>query len=210
MTANRRRNRIVIAVALFGVAAVALAISRVATPADAAKARQARLWTWAARVPGVKTDDMSLAAKAAGAAGLDPATVRSVVASGKGRGVARLVSASSASGGVCFATTAPGEASSFSCRQPSTREAVLVRVVYGGSSLDSVDHVTVVGVGRGDVGSISVTRADGTLRTLALNRWRGFGYAADDPSSSPMALSAYGRNGSLIQRVDLGSFAAPG
>jgi hypothetical protein len=210
MTAKHRLNRIVIASGLFVVAALALGVSRVASPADAAKAKQERLWKWAARVPGVRTDGTPLAAEAARAAGLDPATVRSVVASGAGRGEARLVSASSRSGGACFAVTAFGQASSFSCRRPGAHEAVLVSVVYGGTSLDSVDHVTVVGVARGDVASASITTRDGAVRTLALNRWRGFGYATNDPSSSPLALSAYGRDGSLLQRVDLGSFAAPG
>jgi hypothetical protein len=213
MTINRpkmHRRIAVMAAGLLAVAAVALGITRVASSADAAKTEQARLWKWAARIPGVRTGDVPLATEAARAAGLDPATVSSVVARGAGRGEARLVSASSHAGGVCFAVTALGEASSFSCRRPGAQEAALIRVVYGGSSVDSVDHVTVVGVGRGDVGSISVTTTDGTVRALVLNRWRGFGYAAVDPGSLPTALSVYGKNGSLLQRVDLGSFAAPG
>jgi hypothetical protein len=208
MIAKHRRNRIVIASGFFVVAALALGVSRVASPADAAKAKQIRLWTWAARVPGVKTEQTPLAAEAARAAGLDPATVRSVVASGTGRGEARLVSAGSRSGGACFAVTAFGEASSFSCRRPG-KDALIIRVVNGGSSLGSVDHATVVGVGRGDVRSVSVTTEDGAVRTLVLNRWRGFGYTATDAGSFPAALSAYGTYGSLLQHVELGPLAAP-
>jgi hypothetical protein len=48
------------------------------------------------------------------------------------------------------------------------------------------------------------------VRALTLNRWRGFGYAASDPKSLPTTLSAYGKNGSLLQQVDLGSFVSPG
>jgi hypothetical protein len=210
MTAKYRRTRIVIASGLFVVAALALGVSRVASPADAAKAKQDRLWTWAARVPGVRMEDAPLAVEAARAAGLDTSTVRSVVATGTGRGVARLVSASSRSGGVCFAVTAVGETSNFSCRQLDGKDALIIRLVYGGSSLGSVDHATVVGVGRGDVGSVSVTTANGTVRTLAMNRWRGFGYAAVEAESLPTALSAYGKNGSLLQHVELGPIAAPG
>jgi hypothetical protein len=209
MTAKHRRNRIVIASGFFLVAALALGVSRIASPADAAKAKQDQLWRWAARVPGIRSGDSALAAEAARAAGLDPATVRSVVATGTGGGEARLVSASSRSGVVCFAITAPGQASSFSCRRPAATEAMVFRVVYGGSSLDSVDHATVVGVGRGDVGSVSVTTENGTVRTLALNRWRGFGYTAVDVGSFPTALSAYGKNGSLLQHAELGPLAAP-
>jgi hypothetical protein len=209
MTAKHRRNRIVVVGGFFLVAALALGISRVASPADAAKTKQDRLWRWAARVPGVRTEDVPLAAEAARAAGLDPATVRSVVASGTGRGEARLVSASSPSGGVCFALVAPGQASSFSCRRPAATEAIVIRLVYGGSSLGSIDHATVVGVGRGDVESVSVTSEDGTVRLLALNRWRGFGYTAADTGSLPAALSAYGKNGSLLQHIELGPLATP-
>ena len=212
ITHRQRTHRriVVIATGLLAVVSVALGITRVASSADAAKTRQARLWKWAAGVPGVRTNDVPLAAEAARVAGLDPATVRSVAASGLGRGEARLVSASSRSGGICFAVTALGEASSFSCRRPAAQEAMLIRLVYGGSSPDSVDHATLVGVGRADVGSISVTTSDGTVRAVALNRWRGFGYAAVAPSSLPTAVSAYGKNGALLQRVDLGSIAAPG
>jgi hypothetical protein len=199
MTANHRRNRIVIAAALFAVAALVLGISRVASPADAAKARHARLSTWA-----------PLAAEAAGAAGLDPATVRSVAAGGTGRSEAHLVSANSRSGGACFAVTAFGESSSFSCRRPDAKEALTIRVIYGGTSLDAVDHVTLVGVARGDAASVSVVTTDGTVQRLALNRSRGFGYAANDSASLPIAVAAYARNGTLLQRVDLGSFTAPG
>jgi hypothetical protein len=209
MTANSQRARIVIVLGLLVIAAISFGISRLAAPADAAKARQARLWTWAARVPGARMNDAPLAANAARAAGLDPSTVRSVVASGTGRNETHLVSASSSSGGVCFAVTAPGQASSFSCRRQTGKEAMVIRLVYGGSSLDNVDHATVVGVGRGDVGSVSLTTEDGTVRTLVLNRWRGFGYAATDTGSFPRTLSAYGKNGTLLQHIELGPLAAP-
>jgi hypothetical protein len=209
MSAKHGRTRIVIASGLFVVAALALGISRVASPADAAKANQDRLWRWATHVPGVRTEDAPLAVEAARAAGLDTATVRSVVASGTGRGATRLVSASSRSGSVCFAVAAPDQTSSFSCRRPAASEAIVIRLIYGGSSLDSVDQATLVGVGRGDVGSVSVTTEDGTVRMLALNRWRGFGYAAVDAGSFTAALSAYGKNGSLLQHVELGPLEAP-
>jgi hypothetical protein len=210
MTIPQRRKRLVIAAGLVTAAALVVGVSRVATAADAAKTSRAGRWTWTARMPGAHMETAPLAVDAARAAGLDPGTIRAVVTGGTGQGEARLVSASSRSDGVCFAITAPGQASSFSCRRPTAKEAMVVRVVYGGTSLDSVDHVTVVGVARGDVGTVSVTTADGTLRTLPLNRWRGFSYASDDAESLPTALSAIGKTGSLLERIDLGSFAAPG
>jgi hypothetical protein len=209
MTIHRRRNHIATAAGLVTAVALVAGVSRVATAADT-KTSHAGRWTWTARVPGARMETAPLAAEAARAAGLDAGTIRAVAAGGAGAGEAHLVSASSRSGGVCFAITAPGQASNFSCRRPSGKEAMIIRVVYGGSSLDSVDHVTLVGIARGDVGSVSVTTADRTLRTLPLNRWRGFGYASDDAESLPTALSAIGKGGSLLQRIDLGSFAAPG
>ncbi len=42
---------------------------------------------------------------------------------------------------------------------------------------------------------------NGTERSLALNRWRGFTYSAASPGDFPATLRAYDAGGSVIDEV---------
>jgi hypothetical protein len=206
VTALQKRRLIITCVAaVVAAAALALVASRFATPADAAKTRQARLWTWRTQVPGVAKNVPPLAAESARAGGLDPASVRTVVSTGG----ASLVAARSSAGGACFGLASATQASSFSCRLPSRREAVLIRLLSGGSDVTKVDYAVLVGVARADVGRVAVTTVTDGTANLLLNSWRGFGYAATAPGAFPSKLSVYGKNGSLLQQIDLGVLESP-
>lgn len=170
-------------------------------------------WTWEEGVPGrpIKADDLvrGIAGLSAGSTSpVDIDTLREVVSAGRGLRRYTLVAARGLDGRVCLGARGQAVVQSFYCLTASgpaaypfaPNPALLPQVRYGGARARSVDYATLVGVARADVTRVVVRLANGSARELPLNRWRGFGYAAESREELPVTVIAY-----TVKRQLLGS-----
>jgi hypothetical protein len=87
-------------------------------------------------------------------------------------------------------------------REAAAGHAVVYFESESGQRADRVDWASVVGIVRSDVTRLVAELADGTRRQVALNSWRGFGYASE-PGVAARKLLAYSRDGELLDLVEL-------
>jgi hypothetical protein len=80
---------------------------------------------------------------------------------------------------------------------------VFAYVAFGGAVPAVTGWATVVGFVRPDVARVEVVTAGGAVRTAALARGGGFGYAARTPASLPRTLRAYDVGGRLVEALRL-------
>jgi hypothetical protein len=194
--------------AVGGAAGVVIAAAVLATTTMAQGGRTANgRWLWDQGVPG--TPDLRLPVRGQAAAQaivaispsqVDRLSLRRVISAGTGRRELVLIAAQDATGTPCLSFISGGGGRQFSCLNESVSDSAIIRFVAdGGTTLDIVRWVTVVGVVRSDVPRLTVITTGGEERELALNQWRAFGYAPASRPDFPTALRAYGSNGSLME-----------
>lgn len=169
-------------------------------------------WTPGGQLPGVPlTATRSSAGVRAGvdaavafSAGVDPSSVREVVAGGTfGFGGMRLVTARASDGRPCVSfVTDRGGGREFTCFDAEGETGALVRFVGdGGTTLGKVEWVNIVGLARSDVARLTLLTQGGAERDLPLNGARGFAYSTEDKDAFPASLRAYDADGSLIEEM---------
>jgi hypothetical protein len=197
------RNRIGLAVV---VAAGALAAAIVGVIAPGSTASPDNRWTVNRVLGGTPIVADALAVDVARASAVNPGQLRRLVAAGQGRHRFSLV-AGQGKTRTCFAVAGAGFMSQFHCGWPTSDEAVIQRLMTGGSSTEVVEHATLVGLARDDVNSLALTLADGSTRTLSLNAQNAFAYSAETAAELPSTLVARNGDGDVLQKVELA--AAP-
>ena len=137
---------------------------------------------------------------------VDASTLREVAAAGSADRRLQIVAARGLGGQVCLASGSVGFAKPFSCiDDPETYaggRALIREQVAGGHRGSVVDYTTIVGLARSDVDRVELDLADGRTIELPLNRWGGFGYAAERPQDFPRTLRAYARWTSFFRTHD--------
>jgi hypothetical protein len=210
---TRRRPSVHVVVLLAALAFLAVALF-VAAPALGFRAiaevfgeEPTPSWTWPEGIPGEPIPVPKIARdtneQLRGKGRYEPvdlSTVRQIVVAGKGSAQSAFLAARGLNGDVCLAKLGGGGwFGPFGCLHealppgaPSTDEqAVLVGMSAGGHRGSLVDHATLIGVVRADVGRVELELVDGETIDLPLNRWRGFGYFTMDARRFPKTLSVY-------------------
>jgi hypothetical protein len=166
-----------------------------------------RRWNWPSGVPG-RAIMLGAAAQAAAARnGVVPGSIHELTASISGD---QLLIAQRADGRLCIAVRNKTFATGFDCLTASSdTHAVLLYSTEGGKSGHTLDHMSLVGIARPDVARVVVSKASGATRTLILNQWRAFTYAATTAAALPRTIVAYDAAGNELQRQRL-SNSAPG
>lgn len=212
----RKRRNLVVVTALIAAAAVAgvWAIAAGGAGGTASTSTAAATWTPGGQLPGTpmgmtrpsaRVASGVQAALAISSRGIDPGSVREVVAGGVFGGLGmRLLTARGLEGDPCIAmVTNTGGARSFSCLTSQDGGGALVRYVAdGGTTIGNVEWVSLVGLARSDVARVTLVTQSGAEQTLTLNRWRGFTYSADSKDAFPASLRAYDPDGSLIEELE--------
>jgi hypothetical protein len=173
-------------------------------------------WTWPEGVPGEPITppkllvSMNEMANGRWADPVDIQTVRQIVTAGSGNAEGAFYAARGLNGDVCLTKLGGGGnfGTPFSCLHDPARKgmptmdsrAMVTGMASGGHRGSVVDYATLIGVVRADVGRVELTLANGQTIELPLNRWRGFGYAATDPSRFPKTLSVYRSWSSFFRR----------
>jgi hypothetical protein len=162
-------------------------------------------WAWDTGLPGGSTIANDLTLRAARFSGVNPATLRNVIAVENSEGERLTISAGyDGTGKTCFGYAQPGVARDFDCVDARIEDfTVLPYVSMGGRTLRSVDRAAVMGIVRNDVSRIELTLIDGSRRKLSLNRWRAFAYLATEGNAMPKTLTAYRDDGSVLQEVNV-------
>jgi hypothetical protein len=181
------------------------------TSGTASASAPAPTWTPGGQLPGVA---MAATRAPAGARagvdaalafspGVDPSTVREVVAGGTFGFGMRLITARGRGGEPCVSfVTDRGGARQFSCFDAAGGGGALLRFVGdGGTTLGKVEWVNVVGLARSDVARLTLVTQGGSERELPINRWRGFTYSTDVQAGFPASLRAYDADGSVIEEM---------
>ena len=185
--------------------AAVVAITSALAVASLTPASHAGSWSWAANVPGRLLVPHQVTSTVARLGGIDPASLREVVAVTTTRGERfTIVAGSNGAGEACFSFGTRGFAKSFDClAELPPGLAVRKYLSAGGATPDVVDYVIVAGFARSDVARVVLTLADGSERQLNLNQWRAFAYTASARTEMPTKLTAYGSDGSAVQEDDI-------
>lgn len=155
-------------------------------------------------LPGEPTTPPAIVAAAARESGVDPRTVRQVASAGKGRNRRMLFAGRGPDGRVWTAYGSGSVAQEFHPLAESVRsgEAIVVAVSGGGARPTVVDHVEGVGFVRSDVTRVTVVFTDGSERDVALNAWRGFGFAGVG-DVLPREVRAFDESGRLVDETSV-------
>lgn len=169
---------------------------------------QTELLSWPKLVPGTTELQLPLRARQALAAalaispGVYEGSVRRVTSAGPFAQRLTLIAARADDEELCLTfVTDSGGAREFTCIADGWADDVaMIRFVAdGGTEPAVVEWVTIVGVARNDVVRVGLITRAGEERNLTLNAWRGFSFNTREESDFPVALRAYGRDGSLIE-----------
>lgn len=134
--------------------------------------------------------------------GVVPGRALEVVAVRYRGGRLALIAAPGPAGRVCFAPKWTRSLGSFRCFDRFAAEAV-IEFAYSESRADPSDRA-LVGIARSDVARVTLALSDGSEHRVPLNRWRGFAYATRSEDQSFTRLTAHGRDGVLLARVEYG------
>jgi hypothetical protein len=119
----------------------------------------------------------------------------------------RLLIAQRTDGRFCTAAQSRTFVTGFNCLSIwSDKFAMLLYSSEGGKSVETVDHVSIVGVARSDVARVAVTTTNGATAALALNQWRAFSYTATTEAALPQEITAYDAAGNQLQSETLSNF----
>lgn len=164
------------------------------------------LWTWTNRVvPGTPIAASANVGNAASQAGVDPSVLRAAAVASDGL---TLLFGRNSNGDLCSADASSAVVSGFNCLSNwSDKFALLLYSTDGGSRRGVVDHASVVGVARPDVGRVTLTTASGA-EDLPLNQWNGFAYAGSSASDLPLSITAYDANGQSLETEQIESAPA--
>lgn len=202
MARNRTLPKLAAACAVF--AAAGIAASAVLQSSNAGPARP---WSFGGGVPGNPIQVDSLAQQAAAYAGVDVASIRSVIATADLKFLAGL-----SPGGVCFAAETADTMLGFECLtdllETKPDRAFVVRFELAGSASTAASSIRLVGIARGDVTRIEVQSVGGRSTSLSLNAFGGFAYSTQAHADVAVALNAYGPDGALIESMPI-SIAPP-
>ncbi|HEX6700880.1 MAG TPA: hypothetical protein VF101_09135 [Gaiellaceae bacterium] len=182
------------------VAAVALAATLTLGRGNAHAAKRA-LWVWKQGLPGQPIQADAAMAAVARAGGVDSQQLREVARAESGDRTLTLLSGPDGSGHACFSVATTGFATQFHCGWQASTRAILARPMFGGTDPQTLNRGLVVGVARGDVARLILTRSDGTTTDLTLNFWNGFAYGGSSAGSIPVALTAYNAAGRQLDRM---------
>lgn len=211
---QKRRNLVAVS-ALTAAAAVTgvWAIAAVGAGGTASTSTAAATWTPSGHLPGTpvgmtrppaRVASGVQAALAISRRRIDPASVREAVTGGVFGGLGmRLITARALGGEPCFSmVTDTGVARSFHCLNSRSGGGALMRYVMdGGTTIGSVEWVSLIGLARSDVARVTLVTQSGAERALNLSRWRGFTYSADSADAFPSSLRAYDADGSVIEEM---------
>lgn len=191
---------------------IGLAVTLGATAGDPAPTGPNGSWSWEAGLPGAPLESTgalgqrsqaAIGAALAVSEGVQNGSVRQVVTVKGADDGLTLLSGAGANGEPCFTIlTDLGGTREFSCLGSFAAQDAIVRFVgSAGPTVDVIDRVSFVGVVRSDVARVTLVTAKGIEQELPLNRWRAFGFTTTSPDSFPVALRAYGGDGSLVEEL---------
>jgi hypothetical protein len=204
MSRVRTRNAVVAVAAM--AATVGIVFGVISTQGDAEVARTARLWSWHGKVPGTPVTLDAVGRAAVSESVADAATVREVVRAPGADGGLTLLAAAGPNGSECLTIKTDAMSRQFTCADAAALDQRMGALdefhFFGGSSPGVVDRAAIVGIARADVASVKVELASGSDRSLPLNRWHGFRYAAAAADQLPTHLVAYDATGRELKTID--------
>ena len=193
------------------VVALGLVVAAGGSPARTSAGAETRAGApgWDGPIPGVPVAQRELPARAqAGVRAavaispeVDSRSVRRVTRAGPFGRAVTLLAAAGSGGRPCFSFVAEnGGTREFACIGEGA--SALVRFLsFGGTSLGSVDWVTMIGIARSDVRRVGMVTVDGSEIELRLDRWGAFGYTTGSRAGFPAVLRAYGAAGEVVDEV---------
>jgi hypothetical protein len=193
------RKRSIIVIALLGLALIVSLFG-----GSASRASTDARWNWGTVIPGVPVGANNLTQTVARLGGVDVASIHQLITIGSERRFA-VLAARGPSNTVCLSLGGSLFANAFHCLDNRVEEhAIIDYVVRGGSTPESYDYTTILGVLRNDVTRLSVTLDDGSQRDIALNHWRAFAFTANSPDPLPQTLTAYSSDGTALEQKVIG------